>query len=970
MEQQITANNQFILNFTDYIHSFTEIDDSTVIVLLKFDTTQRTVDYGRFNITKSFLSNFLKTTRAGSAQKHTGMSIRTFFSSLVVSLVYCLIQAILFTFLRNRLKRLYQARLYQRREPNEAFEGSTNIKIKKGLFDWVVIAWKTPLAAYKVTNGLDAFFFLRFLKILSLFFLSLSVINVPILLPVHYSSGTPYEVGQKGLKNSTSTELHLSSSFLSSTSSPKVRGLDKLSMSNISPQHSKRLILHFMLAVFVVVWFHALLIEELEFYIKVKNDAVSDVSIPGADCQSLLFIDNIPKELTYLNNELSRMFHGLIDPGCAQITLVPPRHEELRRHYLAERYLIDKIESLQVKMALHELFRQSFRRRIFPLKGLAASHYNCDLANQDARPVETLTSDTPSAVEQIFLKVVTSLLKQHGHLLEGALVKARIEFRFKINMIYFYTREIASFGRHLKKKKYTIKIKWPLSNDWGFPKHFSSSFPQLSTDEVLKALSKRSSDLVEELIENRRVWDEIDSKISSKEAQPQQSNSEHLGQAFISFKEPQIAHLFGQVLLSNAAKEMNNVIVGPNPNDIIWSNLTSSSKAVKTMRRVFSNIIAVIITVGWVIPVAFVGLISQIPYMKALVPFFTLLDFENDFLNDAMSNLVPILTLLFLIDIVPFIFRWLSILKGKRTRAEVEIDVQKWLFVFFFVHIFLVVTISSGISVMFEKILNNPTTLPDLLAGNLPKSSNFFFSFILIRGLAYFGGNLIQLKELLSETCYHSLFTKTPRRVRRRMRQLTNNTWGSVYPLFSTLASIGIVYSVIAPLMLIFATAAFFLVQFSSKCRLNQQQYSCGYSDTFGRLYPQALLQLYAGIYCLEICLVGLFALSNCYRLVFLMALTFIFTILAHFHISTSYKSRIEFLPLIRDRNPPLNGSFRKKNLFPFSPQKRELWIPWDIFDTSEKQCSVIKQNYGIAYGSHGCVIDITGDLCITNACM
>lgn len=48
-----------------------------------------------------------------------------------------------------------------------------------------------------------------------------------------------------------------------------------------------------------------------------------------------------------------------------------------------------------------------------------------------------------------------------------------------------------------------------------------------------------------------------------------------------------------------------------------------------------------------------------------------------------------------------------------------------------------------------------------------------------------------------------SFFAATPRSKWKRAINLRTLTWGSNYPVFSNLAAIGIIYSIIAPLILV-----------------------------------------------------------------------------------------------------------------------------------------------------------------------
>jgi calcium permeable stress-gated cation channel len=70
-----------------------------------------------------------------------------------------------------------------------------------------------------------------------------------------------------------------------------------------------------------------------------------------------------------------------------------------------------------------------------------------------------------------------------------------------------------------------------------------------------------------------------------------------------------------------------------------------------------------------------------------------------------------------------------------------------------------------------------------------------------------------------------------------------------------------IVFSAIAPIILVIGTLAFSLLWFAHR-------YSCVYvnrpeSENRGRLYPAALFQLFTGLYVLQLCLIGLFTLGQ-----------------------------------------------------------------------------------------------------------
>ncbi|SCV99573.1 LAFE_0A06172g1_1 [Lachancea fermentati] len=945
---EVSNLNESLKAFSRYINTIVELKEDVQLQV------QAPGDDRTHNITKKILSNFILTTRAGSAHKHYGITLEAFFSSVIVSLIFCTLQILLFSVLRRKLKGLYQF--------NSLVEQATNSGTKKGryqssMFGWLVVAWATPINDYK-RKSMDAFFFLRFLRSICYFFLCLSIVNIPILLPIHYCSGhkpiIQNEISELQGYNCGNSSKESTSITIREDLFTETQGLDKLSMSNISPEHSSRLIFHLILSIFVVLWFHVLLISELELYIGYKNNALLDnETLHDAD-QTILFIDNIPSAMMNDHVNLVKFFNSMM-PNCVeQASIIPKSYKKFQMHRKNQSKIIDQIESLEIQHLMSEKYHKVIMKELFEsfsiLKGLIKKGSGPSVQNipgksemekfidfeMDLRPwISTEHSNLSQIDSHIFNKPVASYKWSYLQFLFRRVIQVRLRLKFG------YRKN----NRKCKILNRTFRMP--------FAHHIPTMKLNFSSDEL--DLHEKFDSLAKAYIDNCKAWDATSRMLSIDDIMPlncfhrQYSNNRvesksKLNKAFVQFKNPVAAHLFHHILLSKNLNEMNNTILAPNPHDIVWSNIACSIGPLNLIRQTFSNFLSVIVTVGWVVPVAIIGLFSHIPFLTKSVPYFSWITAWPSWVSDIVSGILPILTLMFLTDFVPIIFRFLSFIKGKRTGTEMEIDVQKWLFVFHFVHIFLVVTVSSGVSIFVEKIVNNPVSIPNLLASNLPKSANFFYSFILIRGMAYSSGNLLQFKDLIMEVCYYSIVNDTPRKMYRRASLVPFYNWGSIFPLFSALASIGLVYSVIAPLISLFSSVAFGLVYISFKCSLKFQHCPRYKTESLGILYPQALMQLYAGIYCSEICLIGLFTISNRYNLSICMVLTFTFTIIAHLQISYIYRQRVWNLPLSCLTSTAIKSNPQKFEAFTFRRRLKTLWIPWSYFQSTREGKKILDE--------------------------
>lgn len=104
--------------------------------------------------------------------------------------------------------------------------------------------------------GLDAYFFMRYLKTLLVIFVPLACIVLPILIPINYVGG----IGSDLWTNSTNNDT-----------SASVVGLSVLAWGNVKSEHSDRRWAHLFLALFVIIWVCFVVFSEMRVYVKVSS---------------------------------------------------------------------------------------------------------------------------------------------------------------------------------------------------------------------------------------------------------------------------------------------------------------------------------------------------------------------------------------------------------------------------------------------------------------------------------------------------------------------------------------------------------------------------------------------------------------------------------------------------------------------------------------------------------------------------
>lgn len=715
-------------------------------------------DGSQFLMRQTGFSDFLSTVQSGSAHKTPGFTSGAFLAPLLASLLFCIIEVILFSVLRTRLPYVYQPKTI-------ITTGAIDTdKCLRKLFSWIGFIRGQNLDDF-YPLGLDTYFFMRYLVVMCRFFLFIGIVNNLILLPINYSSN--YE-------------------------GDNLVGFDQFSISNIPHLRASRYIVHFLLATFVIVHLQFIIQRELESFVKIKNEHLTN-----SGTARTLLVRNIPRPLIDsqdLVNQLDKLPFGIKS-----------------MHFLRDSVSLDKI-ILRFKKTRNQLeatevnYLSELRKNLAKRNGTISRHRFFEGIE---KPKIRLPVDVMGTSLQIPF------------------------FGKEVDAIDFYSDELASLYNQMQ-------------------------------DTREKLINEQSS---------------------------------VLGIALIEFNEPIGAHILNQIALFDSQLADKNSEIISNSEDIAWGNVRQRNQRFQKAITWSVRILSILITLFWVIPVSAIGIIAQLPYLSKLFPILNWLDHLPIVLKDLVAGLIPTIALTCLTELVFWLFGTLSLFKGKITTLTRQMDLQKWLFLFLFFHVFLVVTISSGIIVIIESSVQNPISIPALLATDLPKASNFFHSFFIIRSFIYSGNTLIQPRALFWEVVRILSKPLTPRQNLKLWNYQREITWGSLNPTLTVFGCIGIVYSVISPLILVFCFFCFFLISTAYQYNLLCVYQTSPQTEMNGQLFPGAMLQLYAGIYCLELALIGLFMIQGRIFLATMMIMGFLLTISVNVNLKRKYFQRS--LPLI-----------------------------------------------------------------------
>ncbi len=152
--------------------------------------------------------------------------------------------------------------------------------------------------------GLDAYFFLRYLRTLLLIFVPIACVVIPILVPINYVDG----IGQSFSSNATNS---------SNPSEPT--GLDTIAWGNIKPINSRRHWAHLILAILVISWVCFVFFSELRIYIKIRQDYLTSAEHRLRASANTVLVSGIPDK--WLTEDALRGLFDVFPGGIRNIWL-------------------------------------------------------------------------------------------------------------------------------------------------------------------------------------------------------------------------------------------------------------------------------------------------------------------------------------------------------------------------------------------------------------------------------------------------------------------------------------------------------------------------------------------------------------------------------------------------------------------------------------------------------------------------
>ncbi|KAJ2956460.1 hypothetical protein NQZ79_g7700 [Umbelopsis isabellina] len=260
--------------------------------------------------------------------------------------------------------------------------------------------------------------------------------------------------------------------------------------------------------------------------------------------------------------------------------------------------------------------------------------------------------------------------------------------------------------------------------------------------------------------------------------------------------------------------------LAPQPNDVIWRNM-ALSLAARRSKKFFWNIVYYIFLVIWFVPTCLLSASSNIKNLVNIIPNSETFSKNNPFLISLFESWFAPLVMAIFFLILPSFLRAISRRQGYITKTSLDRQVLGKLYLFFIINNLLVFTIAStfvGLYKQIQSTVSNGDTVNiislfksnlNLMAKSFANVSTYWTNYVTLRSL----GILLDLAQIFSllYVGFRKLFTNPSPRSLKEFTRPPYFDFALSYNLLLFFFTVGLVYSVVAPLILPFALFYFFI---------------------------------------------------------------------------------------------------------------------------------------------------------------
>eukprot|EP00041_Stephanoeca_diplocostata_P034560 m.1184672 g.1184672 ORF g.1184672 m.1184672 type:complete len:805 (+) comp24542_c0_seq2:135-2549(+) len=282
-----------------------------------------------------------------------------------------------------------------------------------------------------------------------------------------------------------------------------------------------------------------------------------------------------------------------------------------------------------------------------------------------------------------------------------------------------------------------------------------------------------------------------------------------LAQGFVSFNSAVAALSCEGIRAPSAVPYAMLHTFAPEPRDVYWPNLKLTHKQ-RALRTLLVSAATFWLVFFWVIPVTFVASLTTLSALSRRLPFLAPIVNANPVITGYLEGFLPGLALIIFNILLPKILLLFAKIEGIEADSWMQVSVFKRFSIFIFINNFLVITLAGAVFDQIDVLINDPTSVIELLGNSIPKAATFFTSFIMILGFVGIPLQLLNPGHLIVGTLMKKTLAKTEAQ-QDRVEAPKFINYGVDYGKHMLVVVLGFCYAPIAPIILPFALVYFAL---------------------------------------------------------------------------------------------------------------------------------------------------------------
>ncbi|KAK4156648.1 hypothetical protein C8A00DRAFT_40942 [Chaetomidium leptoderma] len=317
----------------------------------------------------------------------------------------------------------------------------------------------------------------------------------------------------------------------------------------------------------------------------------------------------------------------------------------------------------------------------------------------------------------------------------------------------------------------------------------------------------------------------------------------------------------------------------PAPSDVVWKN-TYAPRLSRRMRSWTVTVFVAILSVVWLVPVAFLASFLSICTINKFLPSFGEWLKDHEIARTLVQTGLPTLVVSLLNVAVPYLYDYLSWHQGMLSQGDIALSTISKNFFFTFFNIFLLFTVFGAVTSILDVLRNSlkdTTYIAYTLAGKIEELSVFYTNFIMLQGLGLFPFRLLQFGSVAQYPILR-MGAKTPRDF-AQMTQPPMFYYGFYLPTALLVFILCLVYSTIPGgflvlgLGLVYFSLGYFTYKYQLLYAMDQPQHATGGA------WRMICYRIMLGLVVFQLTMSGYLALKKAFTVALLLAPLFIATL-------------------------------------------------------------------------------------------